>query len=346
MATDILPDNIATLCSNNPHLLNSVTRSFFGLGLLYHCSSHFPGVRKLIYNTMTRTLSFLGLLLLLTGETTAFAPEPSHSSVYSSVANLRGPRTQESSSTALPAIRRRAAFDWFKKAVLAGVGLSTATSTVAPASAEDEAGKIVTFQVDNLDGLPGNTGTFKVQLQPSWAPRGVERFEVRSSNESLVLAVSQSLSFSYAITLQKLTAAGFWDGCRVFRVIPGFICQFGINGDPAVQSKWRGQILMDDPVKVTNARGTVVFATAGPNSRTTQIFINTREQGNAFLDNQGFSPIGKVIEGMDVVDRMYAGYGEGAPAGKGPNQGKIQLQGNEYLEKNYPKLSYFTKAII
>ena len=87
-----------------------------------------------------------------------------------------------------------------------------------------------------------------------------------------------------------------------------------------------------------------MFATAGPNSRTTQIFINTREQGNAFLDNQGFSPIGKVIEGMDVVDKMYAGYGEGAPAGKGPNQGKIQLQGNAYLTQNFPKLSYFSKA--
>ena len=79
-----------------------------------------------------------------------------------------------------------------------------------------------------------------------------------------------------------------------------------------MQAKWRGQALKDDPVKVTNARGTVVFATAGPNSRTTQIFINTRPQGNAFLDNQGFSPIGRVIEGMDIVDRFYAGYGEGA----------------------------------
>lgn len=145
---------------------------------------------------------------------------------------------------------------------------------------------------------------------------------------------------------QKLTEIGFWDDCRIFRVIPGFICQFGINGDPSVQSTWRGQNLKDDPVKVTNARGTVVFATAGPNSRTTQIFINTREQGNAFLDNQGFSPIGKVIEGMDVVDKMYAGYGEGAPSGKGPNQAKIQREGNLYLKESFPKLSYFKKATL
>lgn len=145
---------------------------------------------------------------------------------------------------------------------------------------------------------------------------------------------------------QKLTESGFWDECRIFRVIPGFIAQFGINGDPSVQSKWRGEVLKDDPVKVTNARGTVVFATAGPNSRTTQVFINTRDQGNGFLDNQGFSPIGRVVEGMDVVDKLYAGYGEGAPAGKGPSQAKIQLQGNAYLTEKYPKLSYFRKATI
>jgi len=101
--------------------------------------------------------------------------------------------------------------------------------------------------------------------------------------------------------------------------------------------------MADDPVRVSNDRGTVVFATAGPNSRTTQLFINTRS--NAFLDKQGFSPIGRVIEGMDVVDRMYAGYGEGAPAGKGPNQGKIQLEGNKYLRESFPKLTYIQSAM-
>lgn len=126
--------------------------------------------------------------------------------------------------------------------------------------------------------------------------------------------------------------------------MPGFVAQFGINGDPNVQKKWRGSSIADDPVKATNERGTVVFATAGPNTRTTQLFINTREQGNGFLDGQGFSPIGRVIEGMDTVDLMYAGYGEGAPQGRGPNQGLIQLQGNSYLKEKYPKLSYIVKA--
>jgi peptidyl-prolyl cis-trans isomerase A (cyclophilin A) len=140
--------------------------------------------------------------------------------------------------------------------------------------------------------------------------------------------------------LQQLCDIGFWNDVRFFRVIPGFIVQFGINGEPSVQSKWRSANIGDDPVRVSNARGTVVFATAGPNSRTTQIFINTRAQGNDFLDKQGFSPIGKVIEGMEYVDQLYAGYGEGAPSGKGPNQARIQLQGNSYLKESYPQLSY------
>ena len=127
-------------------------------------------------------------------------------------------------------------------------------------------------------------------------------------------------------------------------MLPGFVAQFGINGDPDVQSKWRSSNIPDDPVKVSNKRGTVVFATAGPNTRTSQIFINTRAQGNDFLDKQGFSPIGEVIEGMDIVDKFYSGYGEGAPAGKGPNQGLIQKQGNTYLERAYPKLSYISKG--
>jgi cyclophilin family peptidyl-prolyl cis-trans isomerase len=108
------------------------------------------------------------------------------------------------------------------------------------------------------------------------------------------IGVSHILFYGY---IQELTDLGFWDDCRFFRVLPGFVVQFGINGNPDIQSKWRSANMPDDPVRTSNERGTVVFATAGPNSRTTQLFINTREQGNAFLDNQGFSPIGRVIEG-------------------------------------------------
>ena len=146
--------------------------------------------------------------------------------------------------------------------------------------------------------------------------------------------------------LQELTEAKFFNDCRIFRVLPGVLSQFGINGDPNVQSQWRSSSLPDDPIKVSNSRGTVTFATAGPNTRTTQIFINTKEDGNTFLDKQGFTPFGIVIDGMDVVDEFYSSYGDGPPGGDGPNQALIQAKGNEYLNKDYPKLSYISKATL
>lgn len=215
--------------------------------------------------------------------------------------------------------------DWMAKS--SGAAILTSSTLLNPflsndhsiASAADE-GKLIEFQVDNLNGVAGKTGKFVVKTRPDWAPLGVAQFEDLASNS-------------------------FWDECRIFRVIPNFISQFGINGNPTIQAKYR-KAIKDDPVKVTNARGTVVFATAGPNTRTTQLFINTRPQGNGFLDRQGFSPIGEVVEGMDVVDAFYDGYGEGAPSGKGPNQGLIQAKGNEYLIPSFPKLTYISKATI
>ncbi|KAL9181159.1 hypothetical protein ACHAXT_009964 [Thalassiosira profunda] len=210
--------------------------------------------------------------------------------------------------------------DAASKLVATAAAMTGAALTSAPfaAHADDEGGKLIEFTVANLEGQEGNTGTFVVKMHPEWAPIGAERFETLASN-------------------------GFFEGCRAFRVLPGFIVQFGITGDPAVQAKWKAQNLRDDPVKVTNKRGTVVFATAGPNTRTTQIFVNLSDR-NSFLDKQGFSPFGEVVEGMDVVERFYSGYGEGAPSGKGPNQGLIQAKGNAYLEASYPKLSYFSKV--
>lgn len=217
--------------------------------------------------------------------------------------------------------RRREVFSWVRRtAVVAATAvIGSKSAQAAGPTVPDPTGSVVQFTLQNVDGIEGNTGTVKIQLDSAWAPRGVARFE-------------------------ELTKIGFWDQCRMFRVLPGFVVQFGINGDPAVQSQWRGSTLRDDPVTQTNARGTVVFATAGPNSRTTQIFINTRDQGNAFLDGQGFSPIGKVIEGMDIVDKCFAGYGEGAPQGRGPNQGLIQAKGNAYLKESFPKLTFIESA--
>lgn len=203
------------------------------------------------------------------------------------------------------------------------IAAATGLASLAPARAQaDDAvgGKTIEFTVNNLDGEEGKTGSFVIQTRPEWAPIGAERFEA-------------------------LAESSFFDGCRAFRVLPGFIVQFGINGDPQVQSKWRSQSLRDDPVKVTNSRGTVVFATAGPGTRTTQLFINLSDR-NSFLDKQGFSPLGEIVSGMDVVEKFYAGYGEGAPSGKGPNQGLIQAKGNAYLEASYPKLSYFSKVVV
>ena len=122
------------------------------------------------------------------------------------------------------------------------------------------------------------------------------------------------------------------------------MAQFGIAAEPATTAKWKNSNLQDDPVTQSNVRGMVTFATAGPNTRTTQMFINTAD--NARLDGQGFAPIGKVIAGIENVDKFYTGYGEGAPRGNGPDQSEIESQGNTYLEKNFPQLDYIKKATV
>jgi len=180
------------------------------------------------------------------------------------------------------------------------------------ATEEGEEGRLVLFEVSYLDGVVGRSGSFILRTRPSWAPIGVARFE-------------------------ELVNEGFYEGCRSFRVLPNFIVQFGINGEPEVQRQWRSRVLKDDPVSTTNARGTVTFATSGKDTRTVQLFINTGEK-NAFLDREGFSPFAEVVSGMDIVDRVYNKYREK------PDQGKIQNQGNAYLSTEFPLLSYFTKV--
>lgn len=162
-------------------------------------------------------------------------------------------------------------------------------------------------------------GTFVIEVHRAWAPRGADRF-------------------------YNLVKNGFYDNVRFFRVLNGFMAQFGINGDPALMAKWRAARIPDDPVKMSNTRGTISFATAGPNTRTTQVFINYGNNGA--LDRMGFAPFGKVVSGMKVVDSLYAGYGEGAPRGNGPDQARMQMEGNAYLAKNFQKLDYVKKATI
>jgi peptidyl-prolyl cis-trans isomerase A (cyclophilin A) len=162
-------------------------------------------------------------------------------------------------------------------------------------------------------------GPFVVEVHRDWAPNGAERF-------------------------YNLVKNGFYDNTRFFRVIEGFMAQFGVNGDPKVSAVWRESRIKDDPVKVSNKRTFVTFATAGPNTRTTQIFISYGDNSN--LDSQGFSPFGQVVSGMKVVDSLYSGYGEGAPGGRGPNQTRVQSEGNAYLASSFPNLDYVKKATI
>ncbi|HKC38896.1 MAG TPA: peptidylprolyl isomerase [Gemmatimonadales bacterium] len=164
-----------------------------------------------------------------------------------------------------------------------------------------------------------SAGDFVISVHRRWAPKGADRF-------------------------YNLTRSGYYDGVRFFRVISGFMVQFGIHGDPAVSAAWHEQRIPDDRVASTNLRGRVTFATAGPGTRTTQVFINFGS--NDQLDGMGFAPFGEVVAGMDVVDRLYAGYGEGAPRGRGPDQSRIQSQGNTYLERDFPRMDYVKRASI
>jgi peptidyl-prolyl cis-trans isomerase A (cyclophilin A) len=155
-------------------------------------------------------------------------------------------------------------------------------------------------------------GDFVVEVHRDWAPNGADRF-------------------------YNLVKSGFFDDTRFFRAVEGFMVQFGISGDPAVSSKWSNANISDDPVKQSNTRGFMTFAqTNAPNSRSTQVFVNYGD--NHRLDGMRFAPFGQVVKGMDVVDSFNKAYGEGAPSGRGPNQGLIQSQGNAYLDKSFADL--------
>src|SRR5262245_33979783 len=168
------------------------------------------------------------------------------------------------------------------------------------------------------------------------------KFETTKGN--FTVEVTRSLAPNGADRFYNLVRSGYFKDVSFFRVIPGFMCQFGIHGDPKVAATWRKAQIPDDPVKSSNKRGAITFATAGPNTRTTQLFINFGD--NSRLDNSGFSPFGKISEGMDVVDKINGEYGEGAPSGRGPNQGRIQTDGNAYLKKDFPNLDYIKSASV
>ena len=161
---------------------------------------------------------------------------------------------------------------------------------------------------------------------------------------SFTIQVTRDLSPNGADRFYNLVKSGYFQDIAFFRVIPGFMGQFGIHGDPKVSAPWREARIQDDPVKGSNQRGAITFAMAGPNTRTTQFFINLVDNTN--LDRMGFSPFGKVVEGMDVVDKINGEYGEGAPRGRGPNQMRIQSEGNAYLKAEFPRLDYIKSAAV
>jgi peptidyl-prolyl cis-trans isomerase A (cyclophilin A) len=164
-----------------------------------------------------------------------------------------------------------------------------------------------------------NEGSFVVHVHRDWAPNGADRF-------------------------YNLVKIGFFDEAVFFRAVKDFMVQFGLSPYPEASAVWRPARIKDDETKEKNQRGRMTFATSGPNSRTTQVFINYKD--NSFLDSRGFAPFGEIVEGMDIVEKLHTGYGDGPPRGKGPNQGRIQMEGNAYLKKDFADLDYIVKATL
>jgi peptidyl-prolyl cis-trans isomerase A (cyclophilin A) len=162
-------------------------------------------------------------------------------------------------------------------------------------------------------------GDFVIEMNREWAPVGADRF-------------------------YNLVINDYFTEARFFRVAPGFVVQFGLHANPAVNKVWRQATIKDEPVIGSNFKGAITFAKGGRDSRTTQVYINLKDNIN--LDGMGFSPFGTVVEGMDVVERLYSGYGDSPPRGNGPNQGRVVTEGNEYLTRAFPELDFIKKATV
>ena len=167
--------------------------------------------------------------------------------------------------------------------------------------------------------LQTNQGDIVLEIYREWSPYGADRF-------------------------YNLVRAGYYDQVRFSRIAAGRWAQFGINGDPEISKLWRSQTIPDDPRKQSNIRGTIAYAFAVPNGRTTQLFINLRDN-SATHDGEPFVPIGRVNEGMNIADALYSGYGESAGGGiRGGKQGPLFEEGSAYLNRNFPKLDHIIRA--
>ena len=224
---------------------------------------------------------------------------------------------------------RRAAVHAFTFFTIVGVAASCSSdgsgagggSTASAALTKPDVAALATPAPDSFRvAVETSKGNFTILVHRDWAPNGADRF-------------------------YHLVQLGYFDDTRFFRVLKGFMAQFGVHGDPRVNAAWEGLTLQDDPVKHTNKRGAVTVAqTSQPNSRGTQLFINYAD--NANLDGMGFAPIGEVVDGMAAVDSLYGDYGEGAPDGGGPDQARIVAEGNKYLTASFPKLDFIRSAKI
>jgi cyclophilin family peptidyl-prolyl cis-trans isomerase len=187
-------------------------------------------------------------------------------------------------------------------------------------------------------------------LQPNaayWSEPAPARFDVtvETTQGQFVIAVDRALAPRGADRFYRLVRAGYFDDSRFFRVVPGFIAQFGIPGDPAISRVWKDRAMPDDSARASNVRGMIAYAMTGPNTRTTQLFISLVD--NSRIDLQGFAPIGRVVSGMDVVDRIYGGYGESAGGGmRAGHQDRMMNEGNQHLDRDYPRLDRLVRARI
>jgi peptidyl-prolyl cis-trans isomerase A (cyclophilin A) len=212
---------------------------------------------------------------------------------------------------------------------LAPFALSVLVAACGPVDRDGLPDALVTPDSAGLDApapesytvvMTTSEGDVTIRVTRQWSPRAADRFHWFASN-------------------------GFFEGQRFFRVVDDFVVQWGLIGIPALDQEWQGRSFPDDLASVPNRRGTIVFARTGaPDSRANQLFINLVD--NVMLDAMGFAPFGEVIEGMDVIDRLYAGYGEGAPMGSGPDQMRLVREGNRYLDENFPQLDSIVRTVV
>jgi peptidyl-prolyl cis-trans isomerase A (cyclophilin A) len=235
----------------------------------------------------------------------ASAPTPS--------ATLAMSASAAPSASALASASPKASASAASAPIASGPSTQKSAAQLAPALAKE------TAPAEYKAKFNTTKGSFTIDVHRDWAPLGADRF-------------------------YNLVKLGFYNETRFFRVVDGFMVQWGIHGDPAVNAEWKTNTIQDDPVTQSNKKGFISFATSGANSRTTQVFINFGD--NSRLDKMGFAAFGQVIDGQSVVDALYKGYGEGAPRGMGPDQGRMQAEGNTYLKKDFDKLDWVKEAHI